>query len=380
MKIIIDKDIPYAKELFGSITTKLYLVNGRNISRTLLMTVDVLIIRSVTIVNEELLKHTPVKFVGSVTSGYDHVDIHWLKKNDIYFCAAIGSNAISVSEYIFSSLLLYAEYNSFNLKDKVVGIIGVGNIGKYLNLCLRTWGVSTLLCDPPRERIELDKYNKNKFYSLEYVITYADIISLNVSLHNSKEYSTMHLLDSNLIAQIPSGSLIINTSRGAVIDNIAILDALSRGKLINLILDVWENEPNILLPLLKNTVFGTPHIAGHSIEGKIRGAIKIFNELNSFLGISKNIKSTNFLVFPQLSEIIFNGVLHQKDLMNLTNVVYDIRIDDYQFKSIAHISGSFDKFRSYYKIRREWSSMKIKCDNINTANLLNKIGFHAYII
>ncbi|MGP1956483.1 MAG: 4-phosphoerythronate dehydrogenase PdxB [Arsenophonus sp. NC-PE1-MAG3] len=376
MKILVDENIPYATQLFETIG-EVKAVSGRSISSSQLATVDALMVRSVTQVNEALLKDSKVKFVGTATAGFDHVDRQWLSEAGIDFSAAPGCNATAVVEYVFSSFLLLAERDCFDLREKTVGIVGVGNIGSRLNSCLKAWGVNTLLCDPPRKDAA---DNNEEFLSLEELVNQADILTFHTPLNKFGCYSSYHLLNEELLAAMPGGCILLNTSRGAVIDNQALLKNLQDGKKIDVILDVWQHEPNISLPLLAKVRIGTPHIAGYSLEGKARGVSQIFTAFSQFLGQEKQIKLADLLTIAEFNEITFSGELTQTSLKRLVHLVYDIRRDDAPLRKIAHLDGQFDYLRKNYPERREWSSLSVRCDNSDAANTLKILGFNTKLI
>ncbi|WMY95365.1 MAG: 4-phosphoerythronate dehydrogenase [Arsenophonus sp.] len=372
MKILIDENITYAKQLFKKIG-EVKTISGRLISQSILKNFDALIVRSVTQVNQKLLEDTNVKFVGTATAGFEHIDKQWLKKAGITFIAAAGCNAISVVEYVFSALLVMAQDHCFDLREKTVGIIGVGNIGNLLNKYLTTWGVNTLLYDPPLANITK---NNKRFCSLEKIINEAEILTFHPDLNKSEQYSSYHLLNEELLDSIPKGRILINTSRGSVFNNQILFNTLKNGKKIYIILDVWENEPFLLLPLLTYTNIATPHIAGYSLEGKIRGTLHIFNEFSKFLGKKAYcIQLNDLLPIPDFHQINFNGKLTQENLKRLIHLIYDVRRDDSCLKKNAHINGAFDNLRKYYPNRREWSSLTVNCDNKYTADTLKMLGF-----
>ncbi|MFP3029547.1 MAG: 4-phosphoerythronate dehydrogenase PdxB [Arsenophonus sp.] len=376
MKILVDENIPYATQLFETIG-EVKVVSGRLISSSQLVTADALIVRSVTQVNEALLKESNVKFVGTATAGFDHVDRQWLEQAGISFSAAPGCNAIAVVEYVFSSLLLLAERDCFDLREKTVGIVGVGNIGSLLNARLKVWGVNTLLCDPPRADAA---DNSEEFWPLEKLVNQADILTFHTPLNKSGCYSSYHLLNEELLDALPAGRILLNTSRGAVVDNQALLKNLEYGKKIDVILDVWEREPHISLPLLAKVNIGTPHIAGYSLEGKARGTSQIFAAFSQFLGQVQQIKLADLLTIAEFNEITFIGELTQASLKRLVHLVYDVRRDDAPLKKIAHLNSKFDHLRKNYPERREWSSIIVSCDNSNVANTLKKLGFNIKLI
>ncbi|WMY96046.1 MAG: 4-phosphoerythronate dehydrogenase [Arsenophonus sp.] len=372
MKILIDENITYAKQLFKKIG-EVKTIPGRLISHSILKNFDALMVRSVTQVNQKLLENTNVKFVGTATAGFEHIDKKWLKKAGVTFISATGCNAISVVEYVFSALLVMAQDYCFDLREKTVGIVGVGKIGNLLNKYLKTWGVNTLLYDPPLANITK---NNKRFCSLKQIINEAEILTFHPNLNKSTQYSSYHLLNEELLNSIPKGRILINTSRGSVFNNKILFNTLKNGKKIHIILDVWENEPCFLLPLLTYTNIATPHIAGYSLEGKIRGTLHIFHEFNKFLGQKAYyIKLSDLLPVPEFDQVNFNGKLTQENLKRLIHLVYDVRRDDACFKKLAHIDGAFDNLRKYYPNRREWSSLTVNCDNKYAANTLKMLGF-----
>ena len=292
LKIIIDENIAFAKEAFNQFG-EIDLLPGNKITNNRLKDADILIVRSVTKVDEVLLKGTPVKFVGTATIGTDHIDLDYLKKNNITFADAKGCNAYSVAEYVIVSLLHLAVKLNLQLKGKTIGIVGVGNIGSKVAAFADALGMEVLLNDPPLQRQGV----KRSFVSLNEILE-ADIITFHVPLNKEGIDKTFHILDENKFSAIKGNTIIINSSRGAVIDNKALLKAI-REKNLKVVLDVWENEPNISIDLLKEVVIGTPHIAGYSWEGKVNGTILIYNALCEYLKTQKTIKVENnsFLCF-----------------------------------------------------------------------------------
>lgn len=377
MKILIDENIPYAREIFG-IFGEVILSPGRSISKHLIKGIDILIIRSVTKVNEELLYKSCVKFVGTTTSGFDHVDKKWLKKSGIFFSYAPSCNKISVVEYVISVLLLEAKNNNFNLNEKIVGIIGVGHIGSYLNYCLKKIGIKTLLCDPFKQKLV---NNKEEFFSFSELISKSNILTFHTSLNKNKKYSSYHLLDKCELNKILNGCIILNTSRGSVINNEELLNSLKKGKKMDVVLDVWENEPDISISLLKKVNIATPHIAGCSIEGKIRGAFQIFSSLSSFLNKKNNkITKEKLLNFNINKKLRIYGKLNQKKLTYLVHSIYNVYYDDINFRKLKNINKEFDFFRKNYLNRREWSSVLVQCDDFQTTSVLKDLGFTVKLI
>jgi erythronate-4-phosphate dehydrogenase len=328
-------------------------------------------VRSVTKVNEELLAATRVGFVGTATAGTDHVDDAWLKQTGIDFSAAPGCNAIAVVEYVFSALMLLAERDGFQLCDKTVGIVGVGNVGSRLDTRLKALGIRTLLCDPPRA----DRGDAGEFLPLEKLVAEADVLTFHTPLNKTGAYRSRHLVDADLLAALPDNRILINACRGAVVDNAALLQALEKGKLLSTILDVWEPEPDLSVPLLDFVDIGTAHIAGYTLEGKARGTTQVFEAYSQHLGNPQHIELASLLPVPEFSHIRFNGAVDEGKLKRLMHLVYDVRRDDAPLRQVAGLPGEFDRLRKFYQERREWSSLCVQCDNSASAELLHKLGF-----
>ena len=372
MKILVDENMPYARELFsrlGEVTA----VPGRPIPVEALTDADALMVRSVTKVNAELLAGKGIKFVGTATAGTDHVDEAYLQSAGVAFSAAPGCNAIAVVEYVFSSLLMLAERDGFELKDRTVGIVGVGNVGSRLQARLEAWGVRTLLCDPPRA----DRGDEGDFVALEALVQDADIITFHTPLFKSGEYKTLHLADEALISRLKPGAILINACRGPVVDNAALLKCLKAGQELSVVLDVWEPEPDLNVELLSKVDIGTSHIAGYTLEGKARGTTQVFEAFSDFIGQSQQVALDSLLPAPEFGRITLAGPLDQPTLKRLVHLVYDVRRDDAPLRKVAGQPGEFDKLRKNYLERREWSSLYVQCDDATAANMLQKLGFSA---
>lgn len=372
MKILVDENMPYARELFtrlGDVTA----VPGRPIPVSELADADALMVRSVTKVNAELLEGKGIKFVGTATAGTDHVDEAYLESAGIAFSAAPGCNAIAVVEYVFSSLLMLAERDGFALKDRTVGIIGVGNVGSRLQARLEAFGVRTLLCDPPRAQ----RGDEGDFQPLETLVREADVLTFHTPLFKDGPYKTLHLADERLISSLKPGAILINACRGEVVDNAALLDCLVSGQNLGVVLDVWEPEPQLNIDLLDLVDIGTPHIAGYTLEGKARGTTQVFEAFSKFIGQQQQIALDTLLPAPDFGRITLHGPLCQAVLKRLVHLVYDVRRDDAPLRKVAGIPGEFDKLRKNYQERREWSSLYIQCDDEQAALTLQQLGFSA---
>ncbi|AGR59670.1 MAG TPA: 4-phosphoerythronate dehydrogenase PdxB [Salmonella bongori] len=372
MKILVDENMPYARELFSRLG-EVKAVPGRPIPVEELNHADALMVRSVTKVNESLLSGKPINFVGTATAGTDHVDEAWLKQAGIGFSAAPGCNAIAVVEYVFSALLMLAERDSFSLRDRTVGIIGVGNVGSRLQARLEALGIRTLLCDPPRA----DRGDEGDFRTLDEVVVQADVLTFHTPLYKDGPYKTLHLADETLIRRLKPGAILINACRGPVVDNAALLARLNAGQSLSVVLDVWEGEPDLNVALLEAVDIGTSHIAGYTLEGKARGTTQVFEAYSAFIGREQSVALETLLPAPEFGRITLHGPLDQATLKRLVHLVYDVRRDDAPLRKVAGIPGEFDKLRKNYLERREWSSLYVMCDDASAAALLQKLGFNA---
>lgn len=370
VKILVDENMPYAVQLFSRLG-EVQAVPGRPIPKDALDSADALMVRSVTKVNESLLSDTPVKFVGTATAGTDHVDDAWLQQAGIGFSAAPGCNAIAVVEYVFSSLLILAQRDGFSLRDKTIGIVGVGNVGSRLNARLTALGIRTLLCDPPRAARDTTE----TFWPIDKLVAEADILTFHTPLNMSGPDKTLHLVDAAMLAALKPGVILINACRGEVVDNAALLDALNGEKKLTAVLDVWEPEPDLNLALLDKVAIGTAHIAGYSLEGKARGTTQVFEAYSQFIGQPQQVPLASLLPAPEFAEVSLAGELTEAKLLRLAHLVYDVRRDDAPLRRVAGKSGEFDRLRKFYEERREWSSLLVHCDNQGTADLLKKLGF-----
>ena len=379
MNLIVDENIEFAKEAFAGFGN-LKLVNGRTLTSKDVKDADVLIVRSITGVHQRLLKNSRVKFIGTATIGTDHVDLNYLEENNIAFVDAKGSNADSVAEYVFTALLKVASEKKISLKGKTIGIVGIGNIGSRIVKLALALGLNVIKNDPPLERKGMGE-NYVKFDK----ILKADIITLHVPFSIEGTDKTFHLLNRNNIKKIKNDCIIVNTSRGAVIDNSALLEETNKKK-FSLILDVWEDEPEININLLEKTIIGTPHIAGYSLEGKINGTKIIYDALCKYL----NIKPIWQSKLPKIdsAELIFpTGDSDEEKLYKLFFRIYDIEKDDSDLRRLLRIKNSeradyFDKLRKIYPVRREFCNyaVDISKDEISLKSFLEAFRFNVRII
>ncbi|MGO2131002.1 MAG: 4-phosphoerythronate dehydrogenase [Pseudoalteromonas prydzensis] len=369
MKILADQNMPLVEQYFadfGEVTR----FDGRTLQSEQLIDIDVLLTRSVTLVNEALLSHAnKLQFVGTATIGIDHIDTDLLNQRGITFTSAPGCNAVAVAEYVISSLFALSQENATTLQGKTIGIVGVGSIGSCLRDKLAALDVTVLLCDPP-------KYQAGQLaehLDIDELLTKADIVTFHVPLVTTGKHKTLHLMDKARLAALKPGTILINASRGDVIDNQALLNVMQSGAKLDLVLDVWENEPSILTELLDYVRYASVHIAGHTLEGKARGTQMLYQKLCELKDVPANKTLADFLPTPAIAQVTLQETFSFAELGQLIHLVYDVRRDDGILRRNLATDG-FDSLRKNYPIRREFSTVNITGAKHNKA-LLSGLGF-----
>ncbi|MGN1375905.1 MAG: 4-phosphoerythronate dehydrogenase [Prevotella sp.] len=274
-KIVIDDKIPYIKETIAKLTDRAVYLPGSRIGYDDVHDADALIIRTRTHCDARLLKGSRVKFVATATIGYDHIDTTFMEQEGIKWINCPGCNASSVAQYIESVLTLLKTEKQTDIQKLTIGIVGCGHVGSKVAEIAKRKGMNTLICDPPRSEAEGQK----GFVSMEQITKKADIITFHVPLIRDGKYPTYHLADKSFFDNLSKKPIIINTSRGAVVDNKALLYAIKYNKVRDAIIDTWENEPCINKELLDRVWIGTPHIAGYSADGKTNADNMVINAL-----------------------------------------------------------------------------------------------------
>ena len=349
--------------------------DGRDFTPQEVRSADVLLVRSVTRVDAALLAGSAVRFVASATSGTDHVDLDYLKQTGIVFAAAPGCNAQAVVEYVLSSLLVLAAQYEFKLTDRVVGIIGCGQVGSRLAQALSIMGVTSLCTDPPLREITGD----DRYCELMDVLQ-ADVISLHVPLTTSGRHPTRHLVNEQFFAQMRPGAVLINTSRGMVVDEAALKQAL-RQRHFPVVLDVWGNEPAVDPELLASVVIGTPHIAGNTSDARLRATAMIYRRLCEHLqvpGAWRPEAERARLPGKEIGIGAGTGTLDGLEMAILSH--YDVRSDAAVLREIVPMPAPeamryFDELRKNYPVRREFDATTIKISDGKLAGILGQLGF-----
>ena len=357
INIIADDKIPFLKGALEPFASIRYM-DAREIDREAVANADALLIRTRTLCNELLLRGSRVKFIGTATIGVDHIDTGYCDANSIRWTNAPGCNAASVQQYIASVLANLVIRHDYSLYGKTLGIIGVGHVGKKVETLARLLGMNILLNDPPRARTE----GNSGFVSLEGILKESDIISLHVPLIRTGEDKTLSMINENTLGLFKTGSWLINTSRGEVLEGGALKSVLSAGKLSGAVLDVWENEPSVDLQLLDKVMIATPHIAGYSIDGKRNGTIQVVRSLGEYFGLPLMSWEPSPVPEPDQPVIVLDCKDNslEKNICHAILQTYDVSEDDLRFRADP---GNFESFRDNYPVRREFPAYKLVIRN-----------------
>ncbi|BAP57100.1 phosphoglycerate dehydrogenase-like oxidoreductase [Thioploca ingrica] len=375
MQIIADENIPLVELAFANLG-EVRTMAGRDLSHADLGKAEILLVRSVTSVNEKLLANSAIRFVGTATIGLDHIDLAYLHHRGIGFASAPGCNATAAAEYVISALLVIAERQGFSLADKTVGIIGCGNVGSRVLKKLTALNINCLVYDPPQQE-QRDEFD---YVDLETVLT-ADIITLHVPLEKNGRYPTYHLISESVLKKLSHQVVLINTSRGAIIDETALLNRLAIHPKMTVILDVWKNEPDINPLLLQRATLGTPHIAGYSLDGKVRGTEMLYAAVCHYFQKSPVWRSQMSLPAPPLIRLAFSNQIDDNTAIHTAVMAcYDIRRDDATLRRLEQAIQPeifFDNLRKYYPIRREFDCVAIELppEKSQLAKQLTGLGF-----
>ncbi len=372
MKIVADDKIPFLKGIFEPWAEMVYLP-GSQISREHLRDADALITRTRTRINRELLEGTKVRFIVTATIGYDHIDTAYLKEKGITWTNAPGCNAGSVMQYIAATLSWLGKNRGIRFDKTTLGIIGVGHVGSKVGHMATSLGMKVLLNDPPRQRKEGDK----EFVSLSALLQDSDIITLHVPLNKTGTDKTLGMVDELFMSRLKPGAILINSSRGAVVQDAILKEALHAEHLGGLVLDVWNHEPDIDLALLQATDLGTPHIAGYSADGKANGTAMSVQAIARFFDLPLTRWYPAKIPPPEKPLIPLTDALtdRQQALTKAILHTYPIEKDDHDLKKNP---AQFEQLRGNYPVRREFHNYTIKMakNNKTLENTFKDLGFN----
>ena len=340
MKIVVDDKIPYIRETICQLADEVVFLSGAAITADDVRDADVLVVRTRTRCNRQLLEGSKVQLVVTATIGYDHIDTQWLESAGIRWTNCPGCNSGSVAQYLECSLLLLEQQKGLSLRQSTIGIVGCGHVGSKVKAVAERLGMRVLVCDPPLESKESNTQHPSPitFTSMEVIEREADVITFHVPLTKEGDYPTWHLADDDFFHRLSRVPYIINTSRGEVVDNKALLHALEEGRVRDAVIDVWENEPRPDASLLEKVFIGTPHIAGYSADGKVNADNMVIDAICQQFGLPHPEQ----IVAPTLpADFRYTG--SPLDLYNPVN-------DSQKLKAECSL---FEQLRNNYPLRRE---------------------------
>lgn len=359
MKLIIDHKIPYIKDVIGQITGDAVFVPGKDFTPGLVSDVDALIVRTRTYCNRELLVGSRVRLIATATIGYDHIDTEYCRRAGIMWSNAPGCNSSSVAQYVQSSLLLLQRERGMALEKATIGIVGAGNVGAKVAAIAGRAGMRVLINDLPRQ----DKEGKNGFTDLADIAGECDIITFHTPLYMGGTYKTYHLADETFFRSLRRCPVIINTSRGEVVDTGALLGALDAGIVSGAIIDVWEEEPHINRKLLEKALIATPHIAGYSADGKANATRVSLETVCRFFGIAASFE----IVPPAPANAVIYADTYREALLK----IYNPQTDSDALKANP---DRFERLRENYPLRREEQAYKVCMPSTYPARHTRKYG------
>ena len=336
MKVIVDNKIPYIAGEIEKIADKVVYLPGDAFTKEEVKEADALVVRTRTHCNRDLLEGSQVKFIVTATIGFDHIDTEYCHEAGISWTNCPGCNAGSVEQYIHSVFLLLKREKGLKLEETTLGIVGVGHVGSRVKRMAESLGMKVLLNDPPRA----DKGEKG-FVDLRTIASESDVITFHTPLIKEGIYRTYHLVDKDFLFSLKRNPVIINSSRGEVVDTASLLIALSAGKVKDAVIDTWEYEPVISRELMEVAFLATPHIAGYSADGKANATRMSLEALARFFGVE-----ADFCVMPPE----YSGIQFSDDAEEAYLQAYNPTRDSEWLKKCPE---KFEWFRGSYPLRRE---------------------------
>lgn len=366
MKIVADENIPHVEHFFGN-EGRLILKPGRTINELDLVDANILLVRSVTRVDKDLLHNTSVKFVGSATTGLDHIDIDYLAKAGIHFSHASGCNSQAVVEYVICVVAALQKQHLMTGKKMRAGVIGVGNIGAKVVEKLKILNFDVIQYDPLRAENEID-FDSTKLENFQEL----DFISLHTPLTFDGKYPTHHMIDKNFLQQQRKGCVILNTSRGSVI---RFSDLERFGNHLHWCLDVWEEEPNINLEILKKVLIATPHIAGYSEQSKYRGIEMLYQSALKHHFIQD--EHINLISYPTHTISFNHSLMNWQDI--LLKIYNPSETTQTMKDTLLNRRDTFDNLRKNFQERHELNyvnlqDLKLKKEDKQIISALKNVG------
>ena len=340
MKIVADMDIPFLEGVFEPYGEVIY-KKGIDIVKEDVMDADALLVRTRTQCDAALLEGSKVKIVASATIGTDHIDKEYCASRGIEVANASGCNAGGVMQYVFSAVYGIAARKGIKLDDVTFGVVGVGNVGRLVADMAESLGFKVMRCDPPRA----EKEGPEGFCSIEELLEQSQVVTLHVPL----DETTRGMANDTFFTFMLPGTIFINAARGEVVNEAALMAALP--KLGAVVIDTWNNEPNVNEELLELVDIATPHIAGYSYQGKVNGTRMAVRAVAECLGIEalKDFSPDDSEEDRQPVRLDLRGRTHG-EIAAVLQYNYPIFTDDFRFRMEPH---KFEKLRNEYQYRRE---------------------------
>jgi len=370
INIVADENILLLDEFFGGLA-KLTKVNGRTISAEQVAHADALVLRSTAKITPAILSHSKVQFVGTCTIGTDHLAKDYMDANNIVWRNAPGCNAAGVGDYVIACLNHAWQTLAIDPREVTIGIVGAGNVGGRLAQRLRAAGFSLLICDPPQASA-----GQKGLVELDELLAQSQIVCLHTPLTTQGLHATKNLINAKRVKGLAKGTVLISAGRGEVINQQAVLERQQQHNDLHLYMDVWHQEPNIDTQLFGYSHCVTPHIAGHSLEGKMRGTYMIYQALCQYFGLQESTTLEHLMPEPQLAQLtISSNATAKKTMQQACDGVYSLMEDDARMRSMQD-SNDFDLLRKTYPVRREFSSLQlVGIADAEISNMMVGLGF-----
>lgn len=371
MKIVADNKIPYLKGALEPFAEVVYLP-GKETTAEVVKDADAIITRTRTQCNESLLKDSSVKMIATATIGYDHIDTVYCESNGIEWTNAPGCNSWSVAQYILAALYHLANDKNIELDKLTIGVVGAGNVGSKVAKLCQIIGMKVLVNDPPRMRTE----GEAGFVPIQTIQQQADIITFHTPLTRSGNDKTFHLFDNDFMLKCKEGVIVINSSRGEVTDTSVLSAGIALGFISELIIDCWENEPDINPYLLQKAFIATPHIAGYSKDGKAKGTSMSVQAISRKFDLGIDNWQCENIELPENTNIHIDaeGKNIQQIISEAVLATYPIWEDS---KRLKQSPETFENQRGNYPVRREFPvyTLIIENDTTRAGAILHKLGF-----
>ena len=369
MHIVVDENLSLTDYFFSSFGT-VAAYAGRGIQAENLVNTDALLVRSVTKVTPQLLQAAAdqsttaqrIGFVGSATIGTDHLDVAGLQAMGVVVANAPGCNAQAVAEYVVTAILTLHPERATNA-DFTLGIVGLGNVGKRLSALAQRLGWRVIGVDPFVTQSDIEQMR------LTDMLPRVDVVSFHVPITRDGTEPTYHLMNTSTFSLLKPDAMMINSARGAVIEEAALLADFAHARthgiaIRSVVLDVFEHEPQISAKLLDDLALATPHIAGYSLEGKAKGTEMIYRAFCKWKGVEPKLTLDHML--PAMPQMIDPNKSLINQLPAILPTLYPIRDDDTALRACLRVNestneavvdaASFDRLRKEYSLRREWAS------------------------